>query len=260
MIRQVQTQVQTLSLLLLLLSPLPALAQSSPPPKPASWTDLLSKLFGRQPRPGSSKDTAPSGAKVTSLICPMSPTSVLDPNSSSFNPRIRPGLTADLQPTIAWQGYAGGVKIQDMKTKETWTKLTPKSTPALNQVKYDGTPLVPDREYSILFLSMRDSRTAVIRHRFKTLPADEIATVTNTLKTIETENKSPDAIAFEKVLYLSGLDLIGDAHSLILSLPEVSPELKMAIGAYADHCKKEVMPDPEKEKPAAPAPNSGGAR
>jgi hypothetical protein len=246
-------QVHTLSLLLLLLSPLPtwvAMAQT-PQPKPANWTALLNKLFGRQPRPGSSKDTSPTGpgvAKATSLICPMSPTSVLDPKNSSFSPRIRPGFTADLQPTIAWQGYAGGVKIEDMKTKETWTKLTPKSTPAMNQVKYDGKPLTPDREYSLLFLSMRDGRTSVVRHRFKTLPADEIATVTNTLKTIETEKKSPDAIAFEKVLYLSGLDLIGDAHSLILSMPEVSPELKTAMVAYTDHCKKEVTPDPEKEK------------
>jgi hypothetical protein len=236
MIRHVHT-LPLLPLLVLLLLPLPSLAQGTSQPKPATWTDLIANLFGRQPRKG--------GSKPISAICPITPLSVLD-TSSTFIPRYKPSFTASLQPTIAWHGRAGGVKIQDVKTKETWIKRTPKSTIGVNQVKYDGKALVPDREYSISFLLTQDARSEVLRHRFRTLPAPEIAQVNQMLSTIELEKKTPNEITFEKALYLSGLDLINDAHALILTMPNPSPELTRAIVAYGEACKETT---PELPKP-----------
>jgi hypothetical protein len=223
--------VYTLPLLLLLLSPHPARSQGTPPPKPATWADLISNLFGRQPRKG--------GSKPIQAICPITPLSALD-STSTFIPKYKPSLTASLNPTIAWQGSAGGIKIQDMKTQETWTKHTPDSTIGLNQVQYDGKALVPDRDYSVFFLSTRDARTEVLRHRFRTLPAADIEQVTQMLRTIESEPKTPDQITFEKALYLSSLDLINDAHTLLLTTANPSPELQTAIAAYAEACRKDT--------------------
>ncbi len=237
-------QVYTLPLLLLLLSPLPALSQGTPQPKPATWTDLISNLFSRQPRKG--------GSRPIQGICPITPFSALNASSTM---RSKPSLTASLKPTIAWQGRTGGVKIQDVKTKEVWIKRTPKSTSGVNQVQYDGKPLVPDRDYSVSFLLTQDARSEVLRHRFRTLPAMDIEQVNQTLGAIELESqKTPDEITFEKVLYLSGLDLINDAHALILTTPNPSPELMRAVTAYGEACGNETSSEQAKPKPNPPAP------
>ena len=206
-----------------------ASAQSSQP-KPTTWIEFITNLINRQPRKG--------GSKPIDAICPITPRSVLD--SSGFLPKYKPSLTANLQPTIAWQGAVGGIKIQDMKTKETWIKHTPKNGLGIHQLKYDGKALVPDRDYSIVFLSARDAKTELIRHRFRTLPMKEIDTVNETLNAIDLAGKNPDEITFEKALYLSGLDLISDAHALVLSVPNPSLELRRAIGAYAEDCGKDI--------------------
>ena len=209
-----------------------ASAQNSRP-KPTTWIEFINHLIGRQPRKG--------GSKPVEAICPITPRSMLD--SSGFLPKYKPSLTANLQPTIAWQGAIGGIKIQDMKTKEIWIKRTPTSGLGIHQLKYDGKALVPDRDYSVVFLSARDAKTELIRHRFRTLPTKEINTVNETLNAIDSAGKTPDEITFEKALYLSGLDLISDAHALVLSAPNPSIELRRAIGAYAEDCGKDIAPE-----------------
>ncbi len=217
-----------------------ASAQSSQP-KPTTWIEFINNLINRQPRKG--------GSKPIEAICPITPRSVLD--SSGFLPKYKPSLTANLQPTIAWQGSVGGIKIQDMKTRETWIKRTPKSGLGIHQLKYDGKALVPDRDYSVVFLSARDAKTELIRHRFRTLPTQEIDTVNETLNAIDSTLKTPDEITFEKALYLSGLDLISDAHALVLSTPNPSIELRRAIGAYAEDCGKDIA---QEKKSLSPSP------
>lgn len=227
---------RTLPLLVILLSltttgSIPIARAQSSPPKPITWVEFINNLINRQPRKG--------GSKPIDAICPITPRSVLD--SSGFLPKYKPGLTANLQPTIAWQGPVGGIKIQDMKTQETWVKRPLKSGPGLQQLKYDGKALVPDRDYSVIFLSAQDAKTELIRHRFRTLPTSEIDTVNETLRAIDLAKKTPDEITFEKALYLSGLNLINDAHALVLSTPNPSVELRSAIGAYAEDCKKDIQ-------------------
>ena len=218
-----------------------ASAQSSQP-KPTTWIEFINNLINRQPRKG--------GSKPIEAICPITPRPVLD--SSGFLPKYKPSLTANLQPTIAWQGSVGGIKIQDLKTRETWIKRTlGKSGLGIHQLKYDGKALVPDRDYSVVFLSARDTKTELIRHRFRTLPLKDIDTITETLDAIDLTEKTPDEITFEKALYLSGLDLISDAHALVLSAPNPSLELRRAIGAYSEDCGKEVAPD---RKVSSPSP------
>ena len=250
---------RTLPLLLILpivgLAPLvsaPIAHAQSSQPKPTTWVEFINNLINRQPRKG--------GSKPIDAICPITPRSVLD--SSGFLPKYKPSLTANLQPTIAWQGSVGGIKIQDMKTKETWIKRTPKTglgiqKLGIQQLKYDGKALVPDRDYSVVFLSARDAKTELIRHRFRTLPTKEIDTVNETLNAIDLTEKTPDEITFEKALYLSGLDLISDAHALVLSTPNPSLELRSAIGAYSEDCGKEIAPD---KKSSSPSPSASPRR
>ena len=210
-----------------------ASAQSSQP-KPTTWIEFINNLINRQPRKG--------GSKPIEAICPITPRPVLD--SSGFLPKYKPSLTANLQPTIAWQGPVGGIKIQDLKTREIWIKRTPeKSGIGIHQLKYDGKALVPDRDYSVIFISARDAKTELIRHRFRTLPLKDIDTVTETLNAIDLSEKTPNEITFDKAIYLSGLDLISDAHALVLSAPNPSLELRRAIGAYSEDCGKEIAPD-----------------
>ena len=222
----------TLSLLLILpiVSSTSIASAQSPQPKSTTWIEFINNLINRQPRKG--------GSKPIDAICPITPRSVLD--SSGFLPKYKPSLTANLQPTIAWQGAVGGIKIQDMKTQETWIKRTPKSGLGIHQLKYDGKALVPDRDYSVVFLSARDAKTELIRHRFRTLPTKEINTVNETLNAIELTEKTSDEITFKKALYLSELDLISDVHALVLSIPNPSPELRRAIGAYVEDCGKDI--------------------
>ena len=218
----------------------PIASAQSPQPKPTTWIEFINNLINRQPRKG--------GSKPIDSICPITPRPVLD--SSGFLPKYKPSLTASLQPTIAWQGSVGGIKIQDLKTRETWIKRIPeKSGFGIHQLKYDGKALVPDRDYSVVFLSARDSRTELIRHRFRTLPLKDIDTVTETLNAIDLSEKTPNEITFEKALYLSGLDLISDAHALVLSTPNPSLELRHAIGAYSEDCGREVAPDKKAPSP-----------
>ena len=91
--------------------------------------------------------------------------------------------------------------------------------------------------------SRSDRSNLRCRHRFRTLPLKDIDTVTETLNAIDLSKKMPDKITFEKALYLSGLDLISDAHALVLSEPDPSSELRRAIGAYSEDCGKEIAPD-----------------
>ena len=248
MIRLFNRCTRTLPLLLILtitasvsIASAPIASAQSSQPKPTTWIEFINNLINRQPRKG--------GSKPIDSICPITPRSVLD--SSVFLPKYKPSLLANLQPTIAWQGSVGGIKIQDMKTKETWIKRTPKSGLGIHQLKYDGKALVPDRDYSVVFLSARDAKTELIRHRFRTLPTKDIDTVNETLNTIDLAEKTPDEITFEKALYLSGLGLINDAHALVLSTPNPSIELRRAIGAYAEDCGKDIAQEKKSPGPSS---------
>ena len=219
----------------------PIASAQSPQPKPTTWIEFINNLINRQPRKG--------GSKPIEAVCPITPRPVLD--SSGFLPKYKPSLTANLQPTIAWQGSVGGIKIQDLKTREIWIKRTPETSGfGIHHLKYDGKALVPDRDYSVVFLSARDAKTELIRHQFRTLPLKDIDTVIETLNAIDLTEKTPDEIIFKKALYLSGLDLISDAHALVLSAPNPSPELRRAIGAYSEDCGKEIASEKKEPSPS----------
>lgn len=214
--------------------------------KPATWGEVIRNIFGRQKRLG--------GSKPISAVCPLTPISYLNPDKPGFNPRYQVTAVANLKPTIAWYGKVGGVKIRDNKSKQEWTKLTPKSIDGLNKIQSE-TILRPDREYTVEYLSRFDSKTPIIRHKFKTLPQDEINLINQELKKIAENPTTPDSITFEQVLYLSGQDLLNDANDLILTASNPSPELKQALDAYATACDDKKPPEPAAKPSPSPTPS-----
>jgi hypothetical protein len=225
-----------------------------------TWQNVLERLFGRQQQKGGTREPNKAFCAVTPILYSGGP------RASSSR------LLLSEKPLIAWYGEVATIRLRNRTTKKEWTSrdIQPnrsnpeKGKPILNQLQYDGEPLVANQDYDLFFQSAlnikgTDQKEIIDRVRFRTLSQSDRNRIKFQLRNIaataaETGASDP---TLSQVEFLLQQNLVNDAQMLILQQSSPSSELTAAITATQNPCEAKLTatsPKPTASTPAAPSP------
>jgi hypothetical protein len=190
-----------------------------------SWGDVM-RILAPPRRSGSSRDVS---------VCVLS----INQQAGTTNP------IASLNPTLAWKGSAKSVGLRYLgETKTFWERsVMPSKRNGIQQVRYNGTPLMPGSEYEwVISGAMRGQTIA----NFTVLSAADRATLAQQLAPL---TGSDEATLQQRVTIYSEAGLRSDGLTELLKVRQPSVELQQELTTLpVDRCPRpaevEKVPTP----------------
>ncbi len=136
------------------------------------------------------------------------------------------------RPLFVWQGDSTtiGVRLPGSESVLWRQTATPGATSNLRILQYDGPTLQPGQTYDWLFFVDRSSRKPAFWPSFQVMSARDRLAITADLRrleaTLQRQNATPEAIAFQRSQYFIQRRLWADAIQEIYAVKNPSPDLQ----------------------------------